>query len=225
MSEVIYKLENTEKCFLDGYKLRWIFKNLNFVINKGDMISISGESGCGKSTFLSLLGLLDYPTGGRMFFKSKDISKLDEKEKNAFRSQNIGYILQNNYLIEFLNVLDNVMYPLLLKGVDKTKAREEAVEAIEKVGLSDCLQKNIKLLSGGEKQRVSIARAVAIKPEIILADEPTGNLDSKSTDIVYEILKQMNDEGITVVAVTHSSELANRFSRSLLLKNQTLVEI
>lgn len=221
---MVYMLENVSKCFLDGDNLRYVFRNVNMYINRGDMISLKGESGSGKSTFLSILGLLDYPSSGRVLLNNIDIMTLSNEEKMNFHGKEVGFVLQNNYLLDFLNVIDNIVYPLVLKGINKTDAYIMARQAIEKVGLLKHINKSIKILSGGEKQRVCIARAIASNPSILLADEPTGNLDKENANEIIKLFKQLNEGGITMVVVTHNDEFARQFKRKMLLSDLNISE-
>lgn len=220
----MYLLENVDKFFLDGKEIRYIFKNANFHIKKGDMISLVGESGSGKSTLLSMLGILDYPSSGRIFIDGKNIATLNNRDISYIRSQKIGFILQNNYLVDFLNVKENIICPLMLKGINRIDAQSATMDALHRVGMERFVDKDINTLSGGEKQRVSIARAIASNPDIILADEPTGNLDSVNSDKVVDIFKEINAENTTLFVVTHNERIAHQFQRRLILENMTVRE-
>ena len=183
-------------------------ENVNLEVNKGEFLSIMGPSGCGKSTLLNIMGLLDAPTSGTIEMKDKELA--------AFRNQKLGFVFQSFHLINSLNVLDNVELPLLYRKVSAKERRHLAEEVLKKVGLSHRMRHMPTQLSGGQCQRVAIARAIIGNPEIILADEPTGNLDSKMGAEVMELLHQLNKEdGRTIVMVTHNEEQAKQTSRTV----------
>lgn len=221
----MYKLINVGKQFWDGHRLKAVLNGVNLEIDEGDMISVVGSSGSGKSTLLSLLGLIDYHTCGQVLFDGMDTSALKDWQLADIRSKNIGYIPQNNYLIDFLTVFENVISPMLMKGISKYEAVKRTEAALEKVRIDRSLFASYpNTLSGGEKQRVSIARVLAMRPRIILADEPTGNLDDENAEIVFENIKMLNEEGIAIVMVTHNNELAARYPRQITIENKGLVE-
>lgn len=221
----LYVLENVGKTFWDGDRFHAVLQNVSLTVRVGDMIAVTGESGSGKTTLLSILGLLDYQSGGRIRINDEDISAWNEKTRIAWRGRHIGYILQNNYLVQFLTVLENVYYPLVMKGMNRTDAGKRAAAALEQLGISsDRHRAAPQMLSGGEKQRVAIARALAMQPEIVLADEPTGNLDPESAEAVMQALRQMNRNGVTVIMVTHNMQLAAQFARQLTVRAHTLTE-
>ena len=186
-------------------------ENVNLEVNKGEFLSIMGPSGCGKSTLLNIMGLLDAPTGGTI-----EIAGTKDKELAAFRNRKLGFVFQSFHLINSLNVLDNVELPLLYRKVSSKERRRLAEEVLQKVGLSHRMRHMPTQLSGGQCQRVAIARAIIGNPEIILADEPTGNLDSKMGAEVMELLHRLNKEdGRTIVMVTHNEEQARQTSRTI----------
>lgn len=190
-------------------------ENVNLEVNKGEFLSIMGPSGCGKSTLLNIMGLLDAPTSGTIEIAGTKVDGMKDKEL-AFRNRKLGFVFQSFHLINSLNVLDNVELPLLYRKVSAKERRRLAEEVLQKVGLSHRMRHMPTQLSGGQCQRVAIARAIVGNPEIILADEPTGNLDSKMGAEVMELLHQLNKEdGRTIVMVTHNEEQAKQTSRTV----------
>ena len=201
-----------------------VLRDLNLSILGGEQVAIIGSSGSGKSTLLSLLAGLDIPSGGYIQIQGKPFSDLDEDGRAALRSSSMGFVFQSFQLLPSLTALENVMLPLQLKA--KPNAKELSLEALNKVGLSERIQHYPKQLSGGEQQRVAIARAFATHPAILFADEPTGNLDKATGQVVIDMLFKMNVEaGTTLVLVTHDSDLANRCQRKLKLENGVLTEL
>lgn len=201
-----------------------ILKGLNLSIATGEQVAIIGSSGSGKSTLLSLLAGLDVPTGGNIHIKGSLFSGLDEDGRATIRAKTMGFVFQSFQLLPSLTALENVMLPLQLKSHPQAKAL--SLEALDKVGLSQRLQHYPKQLSGGEQQRVALARAFATEPEILFADEPTGNLDNATGQMIIELLFKMNKEaGTTLVLVTHDIQLANRCQRQLHLQNGRLEEL
>lgn len=189
-------------------------ENINLEVDKGEFLSIMGPSGCGKSTLLNIMGLLDTPTSGSIEVAGTKIESMKDKELAAFRNKNLGFVFQSFHLINSLNVLDNVELPLLYRHMKGSERRQLAREVLEKVGLSHRINHFPAQLSGGQCQRVAIARAIIGSPEIILADEPTGNLDSRMGAEVMELLHRLNKEdGCTIVMVTHNGEQARQTSR------------
>lgn len=216
----ILEIRNLTKNFVDGEIVTEVLKGINLTVNKGDFISLMGESGSGKSTLLYQIGCIDNPTSGEIFINGKDVSKLNDNEKSIVRRQNIGFVFQFYNLIPNLNVEDNIMLPVIM---DKKKPKDyesKMVEILNIVGLSDKRKSLPRQLSGGEQQRVSIARAIIMSPDLLLADEPTGNLDSKTTIEIMELFKKLNEEkNITIIQVTHSLEAANYGKKILHLKD------
>jgi putative ABC transport system ATP-binding protein len=207
-------LTNINKIFRTREIETQALDNINLIIEKGEFVSIMGPSGCGKSTLLNIIGLLDRPTSGSLSIDGSDVLANSEKELSKFRNQKLGFIFQNFHLIPALNVLDNVELPLLYrKGVSEKERRKRTLEVLEKVELSHRLKHFPAQLSGGQCQRVAIARAIVGNPQIILADEPTGNLDSKMGNEIIEILSSLNKEGTTIVMVTHDGKIAEQTHR------------
>mgnify|MGYP000558892083 CR=1 FL=1 len=198
-------------------------ENVNLEVNKGEFLSIMGPSGCGKSTLLNIMGLLDAPTGGTIEIAGTKVDGMKDKELAAFRNRKLGFVFQSFHLINSLNVLDNVELPLLYRKVSSKERRRLAEEVLQKVGLSHRMRHMPTQLSGGQCQRVAIARAIIGNPEIILADEPTGNLDSKNGREVMELLTELNKEGTTIVMVTHSQRDAGFASRVINLFDGQIV--
>ena len=199
-------------------------KELSLTINKGEFVSIMGPSGCGKSTLLNIMGLLDSPTSGDIEIDGINVCGMSDKELAHFRNQKLGFIFQNFHLIPSLNVIDNVALPLLYrKGLSASERKSKAEKVLKKVGLSHRMKHLPSQLSGGQSQRVAIARAIIGNPEIILADEPTGKLDSKTGIEIMNILHQLNTEGTTIVMVTHDENIANKTGRVIRLLDGTLI--
>lgn len=209
------KTENLSKLFLTEEIETTALDLLNIEIKKGEFVAIMGPSGCGKSTLLNILGLLDNPSNGKFFFIDNEVSKLSEKKRAALRKSNIGFVFQNFNLIDELNVYENIELPLLYLGISTSERKKKVNEAMDRMGITHRSKHYPQQLSGGQQQRVAVARAVVAKPQLILADEPTGNLDSKNGEEVMGLLKQLNEEGTTVVMVTHSEKDA-RYSKRII---------
>ena len=189
-------------------------ENVNLTIEKGEFVSVMGPSGCGKSTLLNIVGLLDEPTSGSVIIDNTTIGKMSDSKLAAFRNSKLGFVFQSFHLINSLNVLDNVELPLIYRSMSASERQRRVREVLERVGLSHRLRHMPSQLSGGQCQRVAIARAIVGNPEIILADEPTGNLDSKMGAEVMEILHRLNkDDGRTLLMVTHNEEQAAQTNR------------
>lgn len=207
-------LRNIEKVYRTDTVETLALNSISFDIEKGEFLSIMGPSGCGKSTLLNIMGLLDLPTKGEVLIDNFNATRLNDKKLAAFRNKKIGFIFQSYHLINDLKVLDNVELPLLYRDCSAKERRELSEQALAKVGLSNRMKHFPTQLSGGQKQRVAIARAIVGRPEIILADEPTGNLDSNMGNEIMEILLQLNEtEGTTIVMVTHDENMAKKTNR------------
>ncbi|MDH5400102.1 MAG: ABC transporter ATP-binding protein [Cyclobacteriaceae bacterium] len=192
--------------------------NINLSVDKGEFVSVMGPSGCGKSTLLNLMGLLDQPTSGQLLLNDRPTDSHNDKVLSRLRNENVGFIFQSFHLISDLNVLHNTEVPLLYrKGVSGKERRQRAREVLERVGLSSRMKHFPSQLSGGQKQRVAIARALIGRPDILLADEPTGNLDSKMGAEIMDLLKEVNGQGTTIVMVTHDDRLAGQTNRTVRL--------
>ena len=207
-------LKNIEKVYRTDTIETLALNNINLEVGKGEFISIMGPSGCGKSTLLNIMGLLDEPSKGQIEIANQTITNYSDKQLAKFRNKEIGFIFQSYHLINDLPVLDNVELPLLYRKVSASERHQLAAEALAKVGLSNRMKHYPNQLSGGQRQRVAIARAIVGQPNIILADEPTGNLDSVMGNEVMEILENLNNtEGVTIVMVTHDENMAKRTHR------------
>ena len=211
----IFRTEEVETIALNG---------VNIEVEDGEFIAIMGPSGCGKSTLLNILGLLDSPTEGKYWLNNEEVGHLKERERTAYRKGRIGFVFQNFNLIDELTVEENVDLQLKYLGVGKAKRKERVLEILRKVKLSHRAKHYPHQLSGGQQQRVAIARAVVGKPSIILADEPTGNLDSKNGMEVMQLLSELNEEGTTIVMVTHSKHDATYASRIINLFDGQVVD-
>jgi len=218
-------LQNIEKVYRTDTVETLALHNISLQIEKGEFLSIMGPSGCGKSTMLNLMGLLDAPTKGEVKIDGKKLGNLPDAKLAEFRNRKIGFIFQSYHLINDLRVVDNVELPLIYRKGSAKERKQLATEALQKVGLSNRLKHFPKQLSGGQKQRVAIARAIAGRPEIILADEPTGNLDSAMGNEVMEILLHLNKtEGTTIVMVTHDEQMAKKTHRLVRLFDGSQVQ-
>ncbi|WP_159466971.1 ABC transporter ATP-binding protein [Dyadobacter sp. 3J3] len=217
------KLQNVEKVYRTSSIETLALNNINIDVKKGEFVSIMGPSGCGKSTLLNIIGLLDAPSKGIIEIDGLKVEKYRDKELAHLRNQKLGFIFQSFHLINDLSVVDNVEIPLLYRESNAKQRRELAEEALVKVGLSNRMKHFPKQLSGGQKQRVAIARAIVGKPEIILADEPTGNLDSAMGNEIISILQNLNENGATIVMVTHDDAMAKRTHRLIRLFDGTQV--
>ena len=211
MSDKVIELKNVNKIYKTKAEEIHILKNVNLSFSKGNFVSIQGKSGSGKTTLLNILGLLDVPTNGDMLIDDKIINYKDEKIKNKIRNEKMGFVFQFHYPLNEFTALENVMMPALInKKFNKKEVREKAMELLELVGLSERVKHKPLELSGGEKQRVAIARSMINDPEIILADEPTGNLDTETSLVINNLFKKINEEKKqSIIIVTHSLELAN----------------
>lgn len=193
--------------------------DVDLTIDAAEMLAIVGPSGSGKSTMLNLIGTLDRPTSGRIRIAGQDVTTLTDRELSALRAFTIGFIFQQFHLADGVSAIDNVATGLLYAGMPRQERRRRAVAALERVGLGHRLQHRPKQLSGGERQRVAIARAVVGEPALILADEPTGSLDTRSGDTVVEILEKLHEAGTTVVVITHDTDLARRLPRQVAIRD------
>jgi len=200
-----------------------VLKGLNLKINEGEFVSIMGSSGSGKSTLLNIVGLLDTHDEGEYILNGQTIEKLDEKKAAILRNKFLGFVFQSFNLIAYKNALENVALPLYYKGIGRKERQEIALKYLDKVGLKNWATHLPNELSGGQKQRVAIARALVTNPKVVLADEPTGALDSTTTDNVMDLLKDINDEGMTVFVITHEEEVAKQTDRIVRLKDGIII--
>lgn len=215
----LIEVENLEKTYGDGDVKTPALRGVSFNIEKGEFVAIMGPSGSGKSTLLHMLGFLDEPTGGKYKFEGKELSDYSKGEISRARNEKMGFVFQMFNLLSRTVVLENVKLPLLYSDVKESLWNGLALKAIEQVGLSHRLNHDVSKLSGGEKQRVAIARALINNPSVIFADEPTGNLDSKSGGQIMEIIEKLNDEGHTVILITHETYTAEYAQRIITLKD------
>jgi len=215
----LIELRNVSKVYGKGDNLVYALRKINLKIKKGEFVLFFGPSGSGKSTLMHIIGCLDRPTEGKIILKGRDISKLSSDELARVRNETIGFVFQTFNLINTLNVLENVSLPLIFRGVSGEERIKKARKYVEMVGLKGREKHKPLELSGGQQQRVAIARALITNPEIILADEPTGNLDSKTGKKIMDILKEINENGKTVIVVTHDISLIEYGSRIIYLKD------
>jgi putative ABC transport system ATP-binding protein len=221
--KIIY-LEGVTKVFYTDEVETHALSGIHLDVTKGEYVSINGPSGCGKSTLLSILGLLDSPTEGSYLLDNKPVEKLSLSERARIRNREIGFVFQSFNLIGDLTVFENVELPLTYRGMKSTERKERVNEALEKVGMSHRAKHLPSQLSGGQQQRVAVARALAGHPLILLADEPTGNLDSRNGEAVMELLRELNKEGATICMVTHDPRYARHADRTIHLFDGRVVE-
>jgi len=212
----LIRIEQLFKSFGNGAKRVEVLKGIDLTFSKGERVAIVGASGVGKTTFLHILGTLDRPTAGKVFYEEKDIFTFKERNLALFRNREIGFVFQFHHLLPEFNALENTMMPCLIQGSLKKEAAVRAEAILTLVGLKDRLSHKPGELSGGEQQRVAVARALILEPEVLLADEPTGNLDTKTGESVFELLQELNQmKGVTLIVVTHYLNLAGQFSRQI----------
>ena len=224
MNNIIMKLEDIDKFYMEtGNKLH-ILRKLNLEVKRGEFVSILGKSGSGKSTLLNIMGLLDKIDGGKIWIDNKEVSSLNEMERNNIKNHFLGFVFQFHYLMSEFTALENVMIPALLNNFkNKAEIEKEAKELLEIVGLAERIKHKPNQLSGGEKQRVAIARAMINKPKLILADEPTGNLDEDTGELIFSLFRKINKEhNQSIVVVTHARDLSQVTDRQIFLKKGVL---
>ena len=227
-------MENSLRCIIDaknivkiyetGYEELKVLDDINIKVMENDLTAILGPSGSGKSTLMNVLGCLDLPTSGQYFLDGVDVLKAKDDQLADIRNKKIGFVFQKFNLLPRLSALQNVMLPLLYRGIDEAEAREIAKEKLNLLGLGDRLTHRPNELSGGQQQRVSIARAIVGNPPLLLADEPTGNLDSKSSMDAIEIFKELNKEGNTIIIITHDTEVAEQMKKVVFIRDGQFFE-
>lgn len=201
-----------------------VLRGITLHVAEGEFLSIIGPSGSGKSTLMNMVGCLDIPTTGEYYLDGKEISTYNEKQLSKIRNQKIGFIFQKFNLLPKLSAFENVELPLIYRGMNSKERKQRSIEALEKVGLTDRMNHNPTELSGGQQQRVAIARALAGDPPVLLADEPTGNLDSKSGSDVMNLIRQLSEEGKTIVLITHDNDVAKEAQRTITIKDGLLLD-
>jgi len=220
----IIKTENLVRHFTIGTQTVEALRGVSLDINKGEFVAIMGPSGSGKSTLMNIIGCLDSPTSGTYYLNNKNVSTLDDDALALIRNHEIGFVFQNFHLLARNTALDNVMLPLKYAGIDKSEQEEIAMEAIKSVDLESRAHHQPSELSGGQQQRVAIARALVNKPSILFADEPTGNLDSKTGDDVMKLFTNLHKQGQTIILITHEIEVANQAERIISIKDGKIFE-
>ena len=220
MSEIILKVRNLTRTYVENKVSTAVLKGINLDIEAGKITAVTGKSGSGKSTLLHILGTLDKPTSGEIIFKGQELTTLSNDAKAVFRNKNLGFIYQFHYLLGDFTALENVMLPSLIGGSSEKEAKEKALKILEQVGLKDRVDFHPGELSGGQRQRVAIARALCHDPDLILADEPTGNLDAANAASVFELFSSLvKEKKTTVIMVTHDETLATLCDRKVVIKD------
>ena len=223
MSSVILQLQNIGMKFQSGDFFIEVLKDVNFSINAGESVALLGQSGSGKSTLLQIAALLEHPTSGSVIINGVNIRNTSEEKRTKLRRENLGFVYQFHNLLPEFSALENVLIPQLICGVKQKDAEQKAKDLLEQVELSHRIDKSPRTLSGGEQQRVAIARALANSPNLIIADEPTGNLDPQNAEIIFDLLLEIvRNNKASVLLATHNVELAKKLSRTILLNNGTL---
>lgn len=221
----LLRCENISKFYQEGENQVQILKNVNFSMNNGELVAIVGSSGSGKSTLLHTLGGLDRASSGEVFIKGQSLQKVSRNALAKLRNENLGFVYQFHHLMADFSALENVMMPMLIGKQNKSEARDRAEKMLQSVGLSHRIMHRPSALSGGERQRVAIARALVNNPALVLADEPTGNLDQKTTESIFDLIKQLNaEQGIAFLLVTHDLNLAAKLNRTLTMRDGVLTE-
>ena len=224
MNQAVIDIQGITKTYVNGKLSVPVLHGIDLQVNKGEFVSIMGPSGSGKSTFMNILGCLDRPTTGSYRLNGDEVATLSDDELAFVRNKQIGFVFQSFNLLTKLTAVENVALPMIYAGIDKKTRNERAAALLASVGLGDRMDHLPSELSGGQRQRVAIARALANNPAIIMADEPTGNLDSKSTIDVMNIFRGLYDEGRTIILVTHEPEIATYASRNVVLRDGLIVE-
>ncbi len=226
VQDPILRADNLKKEFRSGRSELVLFENLSFEVRGGEMVAIVGESGAGKSTLLHLLGVLDRASAGDVYFAQLDLGKLSEDGAAEFRSRELGFVWQFHYLLPEFTAVENVAMPLLMRGVGRRDAEQQALQWLQEVGLTDRASHRSGELSGGEQQRVALARALVTRPKILMADEPTGDLDNRTAEAVFELIARLHrDYRLTSLIVTHNLAFARRCDRVLQLQKGRMAEV
>ncbi|EWH11972.1 ABC transporter-like protein [Catenovulum agarivorans DS-2] len=224
MKQDVIRMKGIKKVYLTNELETHALTNINLTIQQGEFVSIAGPSGCGKSTLLSIMGLLDNPTDGEYWLAEQDVSKLTQQQQTSIRNKAVGFIFQSFNLIADMNVFENVELPLVYSGMAKNERKQRVLEVLEQVQMSHRIKHLPNQLSGGQQQRVAIARALAGKPQILLADEPTGNLDSHNGEKAMELLAELHAQGTTICMVTHDDRYNSYATRIINLFDGSIVE-
>lgn len=222
--EALIKVRDMCKIYNPGENEVRALDHVDLEIQKGEFVAIIGHSGSGKSTLMNMLGCLDIPTSGEYYLNGKDVSEMGDNQLSEIRNEEIGFIFQGFNLIANLTAIENVELPLIYRGIGRSERHKLAVEALKMVGLEQRMHHKPAEMSGGQQQRVAIARAIAAKPPVILADEPTGNLDSASTKEIMEILRGLHDSGRSVILITHDNDIADQAKRVVRILDGKIVE-
>lgn len=222
--ENLIEIKNVSKIYPSPEDDVNALKNVNISVKKGELLAIIGASGSGKSTMMNILGCLDTPSSGNYFLEGEDVSNLTDEKLSEIRNQKIGFVFQGFHLISGLTALENVELPLMYRGVPKEERKRRATEALKRMGLLKRIHHRPSQMSGGQQQRVAIARAIVGKPPIILADEPTGNLDKKTGEEVIKLLMELNSEGKTVIIITHDASVASCAKRVIKISDGQAIE-
>jgi lipoprotein-releasing system ATP-binding protein len=218
MPAPLLAIEGLSKAYLTGGRRLQVLADVTLEIQAGEMVALTGPSGAGKSTFLHLVGALDVPTAGRILFEGRDLAQLPEGELARFRNESVGFVFQSHHLLPEFTALENAMMPGLVRRLARSEARRRAEESLARVGLADRMGHRPGELSGGEQQRVALARALVLAPRLLLADEPTGNLDPQTAEGIHALLVELNrDTGVTGIVVTHNERLASTLPRRVRL--------
>lgn len=224
VNDMLLELKNVYKNYSEDQMIVPVLKNVSFQVNEGDYVAIMGPSGSGKTTLMNIIGCLDKMSEGSYFFDQEDVSKMDENTLSDLRLNKIGFVFQNFNLLNSETAQENVALPLIYAGIKKEERNERAKEALTKVGLQERTQFKPNQLSGGQKQRVAIARAIINHPKILLADEPTGALDQASGKQVMELFQSLNDEGVTIIMITHDAKVADHAKKVLHIIDGEIIE-
>lgn len=226
MTESVLRCEDISKTFQDGDRVIPVLENISFSVSSHESIAIVGRSGTGKTTFMHIMGGIEKPTSGKIFLNNQNVHNLSERKRGFLRNHVLGFIFQFHHLLPEFTAFENICMPLLIRGESLKTIKSKSLYYLEKVGLLDRKDHKPNMLSGGERQRIAIARALVAEPKCILADEPTGNLDTESSEQVYDLMMQLAKEvGTSFIVVTHDMKLAHKMDRIMLLENRSLLQI